>query len=76
MENGTFAPQEQMSIFHNIKKNRTFKWRPKALVGSIGLNISIYMYKYCRYSLDRYTKTSGSSAADTFGVKHCIEIRT
>ena len=37
MENGTFAPQEQISIFHNILKNLTFQRRPKALVWSIGL---------------------------------------
>ena len=37
MENGTFAPKEQCSIFHNILKNLTFQRHLKALVGSKGL---------------------------------------
>ena len=36
MENGTFAPQEQMFIFHNILKILIFQKRPKALVWSKG----------------------------------------
>ena len=37
MENGTFAPQEQCSIFHNIFKNLTFYRRQKVHVWSKGL---------------------------------------
>ena len=38
MENGTFAPREQMFHFHKILKNLTFQRRPKALVWSKGLS--------------------------------------
>ena len=37
MENGRFAPQEQIFHFHNISKNLTFQRSPKALVWSKGL---------------------------------------
>ena len=44
MENGAFAPLEQMLNFHNIFKYVVFQRRQKALSWSKGLNMMLHVF--------------------------------